>query len=161
MVIVSVEDAENPLMLSFTNHFISRDPVVVSGDRAYVTLRSSEPANGTEFVRGVNELQIYDVRNLDLPMQLSSFQMTNPWGLGVQYKKAFICDGSMGLRILSVEDPQDISELAIINTDICFDVITTPSRLISTGLSGINQYKIEADTPTPVLLSTIELAQPN
>jgi hypothetical protein len=157
MMIISIEEPSEPLSLSFTGHFTARDPVVVSGDRAYVTLRTSEK---NKFSSAVNELQIYDIRNLDMPTLINTFQMTSPWGLGVQHDRAYICDGSSGLRVLNVADPQLIEEVAVVNTDICFDVVITQKSVISTGLSGINQYKIDADTAAPSLLSTIALAQP-
>ena len=157
MMILSLEVPEEPMFLSFAGHFRARDPVVVSNGKAYVTLRSSET---DRFSSGINELQIFDVRNLQMPMALSVFPMTSPWGLGVQENRAYICDGSSGLRVLSVRDPQAVAEIGAVNTDICFDVITTPTHVITTGLAGINQYKILADTDTPELLSTITLEQP-
>ena len=157
MMIISIEDQDDPLDLFFSEHFTARDPVVVSGDRAYVTLRTSEK---DKFSRPVNELQIYDVRNLESPTLLNIFQMTSPWGLGLQHGRAYICDGSAGLRVLNVADPHRIADVAALNTDICFDVITTTNLVISTGLAGINQYKIDAETAAPVLLSTIALEQP-
>lgn len=157
MMIISIEEPDDPLSISFTDHFRARDPVVVSGDRAYVTLRTSET---DRFSMPMNELQIYDVRNLEMPTLINVFQMTSPWGLGVQHGRAYICDGSAGLRVLNVADPQLIADVAVLNTDICFDVITTANLVISTGFAGINQYKIEADTDAPILLSTIALEQP-
>ena len=157
MMILSIEVPGEPLSVSFTSHFTARDPVVVSGDRAYVTLRTSEK---NKFSSAVNELQIYDIRNLDMPTLVNTFQMTSPWGLGIQHERAYVCDGSSGLRVLKVADPQLIEEVAVVNTDICFDVLSTPSSVISTGFSGINQYKIDAETAAPSLLSTIALAQP-
>jgi hypothetical protein len=157
MMIISLEVPDAPETLSFTEHFRARDPVVVADNFAYVTLRSPEDSR---FSDGINELQIYNVENLSSPVQLASFPMTSPWGLGVQHKRAYICDGSAGLRVLAVADPLAVSEVASLNTDICFDVITTASYVISTGAAGVNQYRIDANTDAPQLLSTIALEQP-
>jgi hypothetical protein len=157
MMIISLELPDAPETLSFIDHFRARDPVVVADNFAYVTLRTPEDR---DFSGGINELQIYNVEDLSSPVQLSSFPMTSPWGLGVQHKRAYICDGSAGLRVMSVADPLTVSELASVNTDICFDVITTTSYVISTGAAGVNQYKIDAMTDAPLLLSTIALEQP-
>lgn len=157
MQIVSLSDPAKPTTLSFTGHFTARDPVVVSGTTAYVTLRTGEATVSSAFNRSSNELQIYDVQNLENPVQLSTFAMTAPWGLGVRHGRAYICDGSSGLRVLTVADPLKVQPVAAVETDICFDLIVTESLLVSTGLGGVTQYRIDPATNQPVQLSKIAL----
>jgi hypothetical protein len=157
MQIISLAVPEKPETLSFTGHFTSRDPVVVVGSTAYVTLRTSETSSSGAFSRGANQLQILDVSDLENPQQLSAFEMTAPWGLGVRHDRAYVCDGSAGLRVLNVSDPQEIPVVASVSTDICFDVLVTDDLLVSTGAGGVNQYYIESGSVEPVLLSTITI----
>jgi len=151
MQIITLASPAKPDTLSFTRHFTARDPVVVSGTTAYVTLRNSWSSIGE------GQLQIYDVADLNNPQLLNTFAMNAPWGIGVRYERAYICEGSAGLQVLSVVDPLQVKKVAAVDIDVCFDVVTTDELLISTGAGGVSQYRIEAGIDAPAHLSTIGL----
>jgi hypothetical protein len=67
-----------PNYISTYSHIRSCDPVVVQGDYAYVTLR-----NGTECWQGLNSLDIIDLKNITDPQLVKSYDMVNPYGLGI------------------------------------------------------------------------------
>ncbi len=70
-----------PLPTSFSTyqHITACDPVVVEGDRAYVTLRSGNTCGGTQDL-----LEVIDISDKYEPnRRLSSFSMTEPYGLGI------------------------------------------------------------------------------
>jgi hypothetical protein len=153
MQIVSIATPEAPALVSTTSHFPAKDPVVVSGDTAYVTLRSQSGLQQ-------NELQIYDLTNLASPTRIGSFAMTAPWGLSVRHDRAYVCDGSAGLRVLSVATPSAVQQVAQVDTNICFDALTTDTHLVTTGAAGVVQYQIDPASDAPVQLSTIPLQSP-
>jgi hypothetical protein len=76
-------------------------------------------------------------------------------GIGVRHGRAYICDGSAGLRVLNVREPIAIEEVAKVETDVCYDVFATDDLLILNGDQDISQYKIEQSVNEPVLLSKI------
>lgn len=155
MQIVSIAAPEEPELVSTTIHFPARDPVVVAGDTAYVTLRSRFSENSQQ-----NVLEIYSLADLTNPTQIGSFAMTAPWGLSVRHDRAYVCDGSAGLRVLSVATPSAVQQVAQVETNICFDALATDTHLVTTGAAGVVQYRIDPAIDAPVQLSTIPLQSP-
>jgi hypothetical protein len=137
MVIYSLLNAETPDFVTVYEHIQSCDPVVVDGDRAYVTLRS-----GTECWNSFNTLDVIDLSNMSSPHLISSFPMTNPHGLGIDNETLFLCDGQDGLKVFDASDDQTLGQnqlahFADINT---FDVIPHNNVLIMIGTDGLYQY---------------------
>jgi hypothetical protein len=149
--LVSLETPTKPQTLSFNDYFSSLNPFFVSGNTAYVALRSTWSGG----VKGVNELRIANIENFAAPVQLATFPLTAPAGIGVRHGRAYICDGSAGLRVLNVREPIAIEEVAKVETDVCYDVFATDDLLILNGDQDISQYKIEQSVNEPVLLSKI------
>ena len=149
-------DNSNPASPSFIStyeHISSCDPVVVDGDIAYVTLRSGTPCQGF-----TNQLDVIDISNLWNPTLMTSYDMTNPHGLGIDDNTLFLCDGSDGLKVYDVNDPMKISDNIIkhfqdINT---YDVIPFNDVLLMTGADGIYQYDY-SDVENLQVLSVISI----
>ncbi len=138
MHIYSLADPENPVHLSTWSHVTSCDPVVVQDTLAYVTLRT-----GNSCTRGENQLYILNVSDPEFPRLINRYQMTNPFGLGIDGNTLFICEGTHGLKVLNVEDPLNIREIKSIPDMHAFDVIPSSNNLILTGADGIFQYNYE------------------
>jgi hypothetical protein len=137
MVIYSIHHAETPDFVTVYEHIQSCDPVVVSGDRAYVTLRS-----GTECWNSFNTLDVIDLSNMYSPQLIRSFSMTNPHGLGIDNETLFLCDGQDGLKIYDASDDQALvqNQLAHFSDINTFDVIPYNNVLIMIGTDGLYQY---------------------
>lgn len=135
MHIYDIATPENPVHLSTYQHIRSCDPVVVQGNLAYVTLRTGGNCPG-----GANQLEIIDISNPSNPQLVSSFEMENPFGLGIDGNTLFICEGEAGLRVLDVADPQDIKVLSEVADIHAFDVIPRSNNLILTGKDGVFQF---------------------
>jgi hypothetical protein len=84
--------------------------------------------------------------------------MTEPYGLGIDTKTLFVCDGSAGLKIYDATDPFRIDEhLLKTFTDInATDVIPAGASLILLATDGIYQYDY-SDLQNIYLLSKIPL----
>ncbi len=139
MYIYELNDPANPDYASFYGHVNSCDPVVVSNDIAYVTLRS-----GTQCQGFTNQLEVIDVSNIFNPTVLHVFPMHNPHGLGVDNNVLFICDNDQGLKVFDATDLSLIGQKMIdhITNITTYDVIPIPwtKQLILTGPDGIYQF---------------------
>ena len=154
MLVYSLTDPSNPQFLSEYWHWTSCDPVVVDGDRAYVTLSTGRTCQGD-----LNVLQVLDISNISNPFLIRQYNMTNPKGLGVDGELLFLCDGSAGLKVYDrTNDTQiDVNRLATfanINTN---DVIPMDGILLMTSEEEIYQY----DYTDPLNISQLSLIPAN
>ncbi|MDD3078648.1 MAG: hypothetical protein PHH37_06055 [Paludibacter sp.] len=97
MVIYSAANPLQPVYLSSISHVYGCDPVVVSDDKAYVTVYS-----GNNCEQDTNKLMIIDVSDAANPKQLVSYNMTKPMGLGIDNDRLFLCDD--GLKVFTITD---------------------------------------------------------
>ncbi|MFK7755675.1 MAG: LVIVD repeat-containing protein [Flavobacteriales bacterium] len=137
MLIYNLNNPGTPAFMSEFSHAVSCDPVVISGDKAYVTLRTGNRCQGD-----LNELVIINISDLYNPIEIATYDMTNPHGLGVDDSTLFLCDGSAGLKVFNVEDPLNLGNNLISHfQDIqAYDVIPLENRLIMSAKEGIYQY---------------------
>jgi len=152
MFIYDIINPAAPKKRSTATHFRACDPVVVEGTKAYVTVRSGAACGGN-----INELQVFDVANVDQPIKLASYQMKNPFGLGVSNGKLFICEGTFGLRFMQGTDFASISTTKLIEGFTTYDVIPySDKNLLVSAMDGVYQYDYSAMN-NPVLLSKISI----
>lgn len=137
MFIYSVEDSPVPVFLSNFEHSYACDPVVVSGNFAYVTLRS-----GTTCQSGSDRLEVVDVSDLRNPTLLNTLGMQNPHGLAVSDTLLFVCEGDYGFKVFNIKQKSYPVEIAHYDSIPSYDVIANYGRkeLIITGKEGIFQY---------------------
>lgn len=134
MHILNNTDPQNPVLLSTFSHIYSCDPVVVQGDRAYVTLRSNNTCNGF-----TNELDVVDISDLANPQLLTTYAMENPHGLGIDGNSLFVCEGEGGLKVFDASDDYKINEnlLLRLTTFDAYDVIPFEDILYLIGEDGL------------------------
>lgn len=135
MYIIDIAVPATPKILSIYQHIMSCDPVVVQGNYAYITLR-----NGTPCRRGVNQLEVIDISDLTAPKIVTTYQMTNPIGLGIDGSQLFVCD--RGLKVFDINEtkPYQLTERQKINITNAFDVIPLNGRLLLISEDGLYQY---------------------
>jgi len=141
MYIYGLENPKKPERLGRYRHTQSCDPVVVEGDRAYVTLHDGSDCRG-----GVNQLDILDISNPRFPRKIRTHSMTNPWGLGIDNGTLFICDGRDGLKTYKVNGHRGDIQLIKHEQNIrTYDVITVPSQklLLMVGDNRLRQYSYQ------------------
>ncbi|NBX18696.1 MAG: hypothetical protein EBR09_15185 [Proteobacteria bacterium] len=137
--IYAVTNPDRPVKIGFHRHARACDPVVTSGDVAYVTLRNDNPrCGGTR-----NVLKVVDIEDRSFPFEIASIPMHAPKGLGIADKRLFICDGDHGMVEFDISNPHSPLELSGVRDEKCFDVIPLEKTLITTGQDGISQYDIE------------------
>lgn len=140
MYIYSISNPENPQFIFRYSHIVSCDPVVVEGNRAYVTLSSGSFCN-----RGTNALEIIDISNPNNPVLLANYPMNAPLGLGIRDNILFVCEQSFGFKVFDVSNATNIKLLHQINDVHSYDVILHNQLATLTGDDGIYQYVYDKD----------------
>ncbi len=153
--IYSLSNPSNPTFVSDLAHARSCDPVVVQGDKAFVTL-----STGTNCGGATNSLFVIDLANIAAPSTLYEYPLTNPKGLGVDGNTLFVCDGADGLKIFDKTDLSQINnhQISHFGGIVAADVIPRNQVLILTSEAGIVQYSY-ADLNNIVELSRIAVVQ--
>lgn len=137
MYIYGLTDPVHPVMLNYAEHLRSCDPVVAENGFAYVTLNTGNQRCSW----GLNELQIYDIRDISNIKLKSTFSLSTPLGLAIHNDSLFVCDN--GVKIYNVADKQSPVLLNHISNEDAIDVIYNHGYLIVIGATGLHQYKIE------------------
>jgi len=135
MFIYSIANAANPVPLGTFAHARVCDPVIADDHYAYVTLR-----NGSTCAGFLNELDVVDITNLNAPVLLKKYDMTNPHGLSKDGNLLFICDGSDGLKIFNAADVNNIQLKKHFTGIETFDVIAFNGLAIVVAKDGLYQY---------------------
>lgn len=153
MIIYDITLPTSPVSRTFFTHARSCDPVIVDDTLAYVTLRSGTTCGGT-----VNVLDVVNVKNLTKPVQVISYGMNNPHGLGKDGDLLFICDGSAGLKVYDASNPKTITSNLIYSYPSiqAFDVIPLGDVLVLIGDNGLYQYSY-SNVKNITLLSSIQV----
>ncbi len=139
MFIFDNSNPDQPSQLSVFQHARACDPVYVSGNKAYVTLR-----DGTECEGFINQLDVIDITSLTNPVLLKSYSMHNPHGLSISDDNLFLCEGNQGLKIFDASEWDKISQrlLSHQNGFFAFDVITLGDKKLAivVGKDGLHQF---------------------
>lgn len=137
MLIFDISDVNKPVYVSIFRHSTACDPVVVQNNRAYVTIRGGNLCQSQ-----VNRLDVLDITDILKPVLLRSYNMDNPYGLGISDDILFVCDGTSGLKVFNSADPLTISEhlLAGFPNIQAYDVIPLGKSLLMIGADGFYQY---------------------
>ncbi len=137
MHILSLEEPAVPTLLSTYQHITSCDPVVVAGNRAYVTLRAGNNCGGDQ-----NLLEVIDISDKYEPKRMASYGMTEPYGLGIDQNTLFVCEGGYGLKVYDSSDPLEITsnKIAEFGDIHAHDVIPLASFLFMIGADGFFVY---------------------
>jgi len=155
MHILSLEEPSVPILLTTYQHITSCDPVVVDGNRAYVTLRAGNFCGGTQ-----NLLEVIDISDKNAPERMVSYAMSEPYGLGIDGNTLFICEGEYGLKVYDATDPYSITshKIAQFNQIHAHDVIPLSSFLFMIGEDGFYIYDY-SDLNNIFLLGKILVSQ--
>jgi hypothetical protein len=137
MHILDLANPGAPNFLSTYQHITACDPVVVEGDRAYVTLRTGNWCGGTQ-----NLLVVIDISDKYEPKRLFSFSMKKPYGLGIDNGTLFVCEGEYGLKVYDASDENSITShlIAAFPGINAYDVIPMESFLFMIGDDGFYIY---------------------
>ncbi|MBK7410196.1 MAG: hypothetical protein IPJ40_20355 [Saprospirales bacterium] len=140
MYIYDNANATAPGYIAQLAHANACDPVFVSGNYAYVTLREGTFCEGFD-----NQLDLVNISNIYSPYVEKTFPMENPHGLSINDNTLFLCEGAHGLKVFDISDPLklDKNRLDYIKNIDAYDVISVPGKdnvLLLIGKDGFYQY---------------------
>ncbi len=123
LIIFDNSNPADPKQASTVQHVTGCDPVVVDGNKAYVTIRTGSACTGT-----LNLLEVFDVSNIYQPKRIAQHNMLNPHGLAVEGKNLYICEGKFGLKTFDRTSDIDIDkkQLEHFKDFFAYDVIALP-----------------------------------
>ena len=129
-----------PEYLSQFWHSTGCDPVVVSDTLAFVTLRGGNACGNT-----LNRLDVLSVADYSNPKLLATYAMSGPYGLGIDDKTLFVCDGDAGLKIYDISDPLALDQHLLAHFPFinAYDVIPYNGLLFMIAEDGFYQYSYE------------------
>jgi hypothetical protein len=142
MYIYNILRPEFPQQLSHVSHIRSCDPVVASGNYAYVTLNSERTWCGNVS----NVLNIYDISDPRNPQLKIAENLNYPKGLGVDGNKLFVCDDRLGIKVYDITNPlapnwiDDLTHLPETNGINPYDVIPVGGILLTSTDKGLYQF---------------------
>ncbi|MCD6333398.1 MAG: hypothetical protein J7L89_09005, partial [Bacteroidales bacterium] len=153
MRVYDISIPNSPMYICNFWHLTGCDPVVVKDQLAFITLRG-----GNLCGNNVNQLVVVSIKDIQDPVELKTYPMESPYGLGIDGDILFVCDGEAGLKIYDISDPLTISshQLARFSDIIGYDVIPLDGVLMLIGDDGLYQYDYQ-DIRDIKLLSKIEV----
>ena len=154
LLILDLANPASPNLISSYQHVTACDPVVVEGDRAFVTLRSGNICGGTQDL-----LEVVDLSDKYNPKRLYSFSMTEPYGLGIDQGILFVCEGDHGLKVYDASYESSITShlLAAFPGIHAYDVIPLENFLFMIGDDGFYIYDY-SDLNNIHILGTLPIA---
>jgi hypothetical protein len=151
MFIYGINNPAIPNYLSGVTHWRGCDPVVAENNLAYVTVRGGGPCGGDR-----NILDVIDITDLTRPNIIKTYQMQNPYGLGIFNNKLGVCDGDAGFKLYDASNSANIVQQSIVSNIKAYDVIMNNDIALLIAKDGMYQYRITNST-APVLLSKIAI----
>jgi hypothetical protein len=133
-------------IIAQVSHARSCDPVVANETHMYVTIRDG---NGCGLWGESNSLIVYDIRELDAPLEVTTRDIYRPFGLALRGNELYVCSEE-GLQQFDVEVPGAPRLVASHDTLECNDIIPLEDRLILTGDQGVAQITGFPGEPTVV-----------
>lgn len=153
MFIYAVNNADNPELEGQFAHVRTCDPVIADDDFAFVTLSSGSTCGGI-----TNQMDVLDIKNINAPVLVKSYPLTNPHGLSKDNNLLFICDGTDGLKIFDATHADNILPIKQITGMETYDVITNSNNAIVIAKDGLYQYDY-SNINNIRLLSKISIAK--
>ena len=142
MNIFDLSNPATPTYISGYSHMIGCDPVAISGDYAYVTIRGGNTCRGT-----LDQLDVLDISDIFNPILEESFPMESPHGLAVTPDALYLCEGDFGLKVFDNNDPLTVGNNLLSHYDnfAAYDVIYLPGQtdiLLLIGADGFYQFDV-------------------
>ncbi len=152
MFVFDASNPDKPSLLSTFEHASSCDPVFVTGDIAYITLRSGNRCQGY-----TNQLDVVSIKDILNPELIKTYSMDNPHGLTVIEKKMVLCEGDYGAKVLDVSNPEKIKIKSKLTDKHFYDVIGISNKdVIMVGNNGLYQYELEGYNLNEISVIEIE-----
>ncbi len=155
MYIYSIANPSSPTQEHYVQHLTGCDPIVANDSVAYLTIHG-----GNRCGSSLNQLQVYDIKNIYTPQLSNTINMTNPMGLGMKGNTLYVCDNGTGLKIFDITKPYNPILISILTGENFIDVIIMDTPIMETFMicmltDGVAYYNVTNPTQ-PVKLGTVK-----
>jgi len=137
----SVTNPAQPVRSGVFTHATSCDPVIADDNYAFVTLRAGTACGGQ-----INQVDVLNIQNIQNPVLVKSFPLSNPYGLSKDGNTLFICDGTAGLKVYDASNVANLRLLQTITGLNTYDVIATNNLALVVTKDGL--YQFDYSTPS-------------
>lgn len=146
MFIYSIENPENPVLLSSVQHFTACDPVVANETHSFVTLHSN-----TLCGNNTNALMVYDTSDPNSPQLIHSRNLVAPKGLRLYGNYLFVCDDV--IKVFDISIPENPTLVKSIDLS-AFDVIIRGNEMYAVGENTLRRYQLDPNNIEDIVLQS-------
>jgi hypothetical protein len=139
-----------PIQIGRMEHFRACDPVVVSGDLAFVTLRG-----GNACGQSTDILLVVDIKNPSKPVAISETAIKTPYGLALDFPLLYVSMGHYGCKLLDVATPDAPSDVNSWSDPETKDFIWFGDVLYVMSFADVKIYDVTSPD-APALLSQLD-----
>jgi hypothetical protein len=149
MYIYTISNPEKPTLLSGITYFVrGRDPIVANDTVAFSTVRSSWGSGGV--------LNVFNVKNINLPQNVQILNMQNPYGLGMKDSALYVCEATFGLKVFNIKNAyQPLLSKTLNLNETAYDIIIEGNLLICYIKGGLCFVDI-TNAFNPVVIATVK-----
>lgn len=158
LYILGLSNPAAPVILSQTTRgeefFGGCDPVVVKENYAFSTVKIIENICGN--FNSFSALIVYDVSDLESPVELGFYELDEPNGLGIVNDLLFVCDaGSDKLVAFDISEPENTQPLSELDFPIKdpFDLIVDGDQVIVSAMTDFHILDISDLTNISIVKS--------
>ncbi|HYV95138.1 MAG TPA: hypothetical protein VE978_25405 [Chitinophagales bacterium] len=131
----------SPSLISTVTHVTGCDPVVVEGNYAYSTIHA-----GNMCGQSFNEMNVIDITNISNPVIAKTYDLANPYGVGIDGKNLFVCDDLSGLKMYDASDPTALILKQTVQAGETRDVIPLGGILLLISTDGLYEFDYSSGT---------------
>jgi hypothetical protein len=150
MYIYDRSSPASPVQIGRIEHFEACDPVVVSGDLAYVTLRGGNRCGAT-----MDILMVVNISNPNQPYIMSETDVKTPYGLAIDFPMLYVSTGHNGFKLFDATDADAPAAVVGWESPDTKDFIWYEDLLYVMGFDAVTIYNV-ADPEVPSRLSLIQ-----
>ena len=134
MYTVDASDEFNPYFVSGFSHATACDPVVVFENTAYITVRGGSSCGAIE-----DQINVINVTDISNPTLLSTYLISEPYGLGIKDDVLYVGCGNNGLKVFNAANSANLTLENTYQGNVK-DIIPLADQLIVIGENTIIQY---------------------
>jgi len=160
MYIYTLDGSGIPQLASITPYeqfaeILPCDPIVANDTLAFSTLSTSFDQTGNCWrPESLNELHVYDIKDVSAPKNLARVEMEEPKGLGLADDHLFVCERYNGIKAFNISSPENPELVYSSNPFEAVDLIPANGTLLVVGVDTIHQFDY-TDIDNIVKISTI------
>ncbi len=163
MYIYTLDGSGIPQLASVTPYeqfadILPCDPIVANDTLAFSTLSTSfDQEDNCWRALDLNELHVYDIKDVSAPNNLARVPMEEPKGLGLADDHLFVCERNNGIKAFDISSPTDPQLVYSSAPFQAVDLIPANGTLLVVGVDTIHQFDY-TDIDNIVKISTIATA---